>query len=82
MNPEQDSAGPFTQYVKDSAIILGVIAGKFPIYILMSAHELTSSLGKDELDIATSNIPFDKIPDYKATCDKDGLKGVRVAVSV
>ncbi|KAJ6179652.1 amidase [Penicillium mononematosum] len=60
-NPEQDSVGPITQYVKDSAIILHVIAGK------------------DNLDCATESIPFDKIPDYEAACQRDALKGVRIA---
>ncbi|KAJ5088765.1 amidase [Penicillium angulare] len=62
LNPEQDSVGPITQYVKDSAIILNIIAGK------------------DILDSATDNIPFEKPPDYKAACQKNALNGIRIAV--
>ncbi len=45
----------------------------------METHKL---VGKDYLDSATDNIPFDKIPDYEAACQKDALGGVRVAVSL
>ncbi|KAJ5737504.1 amidase [Penicillium malachiteum] len=62
INPEQDSVGPLTQYVKDSAIILNAITGQ------------------DSHDSATNNIPFKEIPDYQFGCQKDALRGVRVAV--
>lgn len=80
LNPEQDSAGSLTQYVKDSAIILQVIAGMLLVDNLLRDQEVTFIVGKDELDAATRNIPFDTIPDYEAACDKEGWKGVRVAV--
>ncbi|KAJ5716381.1 amidase [Penicillium malachiteum] len=62
LNPAQDSVGPLTQYVRDSAVILSIIAGE------------------DELDSATDSIPFNKIPSYETLCQRDALKGIRVAV--
>ncbi|KAK1836085.1 amidase [Podospora conica] len=62
LNPEHDSAGPITRWVKDSAMILQVIAGK------------------DELDPATQDIPFDSIPNYVAACSVDGCRGLRIAI--
>ncbi|TQV97343.1 amidase [Cordyceps javanica] len=62
LNPEQDSVGPLTRQVKDSAIILQVIAGK------------------DERDKATTDIPFDDVPDYVAACTETGLQGIRIVV--
>ncbi|KAK0651108.1 putative amidase [Cercophora newfieldiana] len=62
INSEWDTAGPMTRWVKDSARILQVIAGK------------------DELDPATQDIPFDTIPDYVASCSVDGCQGMRIAV--
>lgn len=83
LNPEQDSIGPMTRWVKDSALLLEIIAGK--INVLQEPQrciKLVGIVGKDAQDQATSKIPFDKVPNYVAACKPTGLQDMRIAVCV
>ena len=64
ISEHQDTVGPMARTVKDAAIILQAIAGK------------------DRNDNYTAAIPFDcdKMPDYVAALDKDGLAGARIGI--
>ncbi|OIW34652.1 amidase signature enzyme [Coniochaeta ligniaria NRRL 30616] len=64
ISSHQDTVGPMARTVKDAAIILQAIAGR------------------DRHDNYTSAIPFDcdKMPDYVAALDANGLAGARIGV--
>lgn len=81
LNPEQDSIGPLSLWVKDVAIVLAAIAGRRSLRD-DGAGILISVLGKDENDKATADIPFDTLPDYPSACTTSGLNGMRIAVCI
>ncbi|KAB5580286.1 amidase signature domain-containing protein [Coniochaeta sp. 2T2.1] len=64
ISSHQDTVGPMARTVKDAAIILQAISGR------------------DRRDNYTSAIPFDcdKMPDYVAALDKNGLSGARIGI--
>ncbi|KAB5551022.1 amidase signature domain-containing protein [Coniochaeta sp. 2T2.1] len=64
ISSHQDTVGPMARTVKDAAIILQAISGL------------------DRRDNYTSAIPFDcdKMPDYVAALDKDGMSGARIGI--
>ena len=84
LNPEHDSAGPITRWVKDSARILQVITGKYSLLAKRPQRLLTSTSREQARTSwtrpATRDIPFDSIPNYVTACSVDGCRGVRIAV--
>ncbi|KAJ6007673.1 amidase [Penicillium herquei] len=56
------------------------LVGPLTQYVKDSAIILSVITGKDSHDAATNNIPFDRIPHYQIGCQKDALRGIRIAV--
>ncbi|KAK1753798.1 amidase, partial [Echria macrotheca] len=54
--------------------------GPMTKWVKDAAKILKVIAGKDKLDHATEDIPFDEIPDYVGACRRDGCQGLRIAL--